>query len=444
MKELSFPDSFIWGCATSAYQIEGAAWEDGKGASTWDSYVHKPGKIRDGSTGDVACDHYHRWEADLDLLSDLGVGAYRFSVSWPRVFPQGRGSLNHPGLDFYDRLVDGLLARGIEPFVTLFHWDLPLALEEDGGWLQRRTAGYFADYAEAVARRLGDRVSRWMTLNEPLTVIGAGYLAGRHAPGYRNLFKALRATHNLLLAHGSALSALRAALPGGDIGIANAFSPAYPARSRDQRVARRISAIVNGLFMDPIFKGHYPKEIDWLMRLSNRQIRPGDMELISAPVDFVGVNHYTRFIAQRTLLPFIGYRIVRPVYDDVIFTEMNWEVYPPGLYDILQWLRGEYGELRFFITENGAAFDDRLEMDEVRDTDRIEFLRRYLEQLHRAMEEGCRIDGYFVWSFMDNFEWEHGLSKRFGLVHVNYRTLQRTVKQSGHWYSKLARTGTLS
>ncbi len=443
MAELVFPEGFLWGSATSAYQIEGAAAEDGKGESVWDHFVRRPGAIHDGSRGDVACDHYHRWKSDVDLLSGLGLGAYRFSISWPRVIPDGTGHVNGRGLDFYDQLVDGLLERGIEPFVTLFHWDLPAVLESEGGWLSRRTVESFSRYADVVARRLGDRVRRWVTLNEPLTVVAAGYLAGRHAPGYRSLFKALKATHNLLLAHGKAVRAVRAAVPNAEIGLANAFSPAYPARNTDERLARRMSAVVNGLFMDPIFKASYPGEIRRLMRLANRSIRPGDMETISEPIDFVGVNHYTRYIARSTLLPFIGYRIVKPVYDDVLFTKMDWEVYPPGLYDILRWLAREYDNPRIYITENGAAFDDRVEASEVRDIDRIDYLRRYLSHLHRAMEDGSRVDGYFVWSFLDNFEWEHGLSKRFGLVYVDYHSQQRTVKQSGHWYARVAQSGRL-
>lgn len=441
MSSVTFPEGFIWGCATSAYQIEGAPRADNKGHSIWDEFVRRPGTIRDGTNADVAANHYQRVDEDLDLLQDLAVGAYRFSVAWPRVIPDGDGAVNHDGLDFYDRLVDGLLERGIEPFVTLFHWDLPLALERDGGWTRRRTARVFARYAEVVVRRLGDRVRRWMTLNEPLTVIGSGYLGGRHAPGHRSIRRAAHAVHTMLLGHGLATQVIRAECPRAEIGLANAFAPAYPATRADERLARRISYAVNGLFMDPIFKRRYPPHVRHLIRFLNRSIRPGDFDTIATPIDFVGVNHYTRYIARRTLLPFIGYRLMRPIYEGVVFTEMDWEVYPSGLYDTLDWIRREYNNPRTFITENGAAFDDRVRSAEIHDHDRIDYLSRYLFHLHRAMEHGCHVDGYFVWSFLDNFEWEHGLSKRFGLVHVDYATLQRTVKMSGHWYRDVCRSG---
>jgi beta-glucosidase len=444
MPRRSFPEGFLWGCATSAYQIEGAWDADGKGPSIWDEFSHRAGVIRDGTNGDVACDHYHRFHADLDFLNSLAVGAYRFSVSWPRIVPDGTGEVNEKGLDFYDRLVDGVLERGIEPFVTLFHWDLPLALERKGGWLNRRTAYRFVDYSEHVVRRLGDRVSRWITLNEPLTVIGSGYLAGRHAPGHRSPVKAVHALHNMLLGHGLSVAAIRSLFANAEIGIANAFSPVDPLREKDARVARRVSAAVNGLFMDPILKGHYPPHLNRLIRLVNRNIRPGDMDIIRAPVDFVGVNHYSRYIARRTLLPFIGFRIMRPVYEGVLFTDIDWEVHPSGFYDILTWIAEEYDNPPIYITENGAAYDDRIREREVHDADRINYLRRYLVHLHRAIEAGCDIRGYFVWSLLDNFEWEYGLSKRFGLVHVNYETLERTLKSSGRWYAEVCAAGAIA
>ena len=443
MPTLIFPETFTWGCATAAYQIEGAWREDGKGPSVWDEFSHRPGTIRDGTTGDVACDHYHRYRHDLDLLSALSVDAYRFSVSWPRVYPAGDGRLNPPGLDFYDRLVDEILERGLTPFVTLFHWDLPLALEQRGGWLSRRTAHAFVRYAETVVRRLCDRVGRWITLNEPLSVIGAGYLAGRHAPGYRNALKAIHALHNLLLGHGLAVRAIRAIDSNAQIGISNAFSPVHPLRAKDRRTAERMSAAVNGLFMDPIMKGRYPREVSWAIRLLNRRIRPGDMTAIQAPLDFIGVNHYSRYIARRTFLPFIGFRLMKPVYEGVLFTDMDWEVYPDGFHDILTWISAEYDNPPVYITENGAAYDDRRVEAEVNDDDRIGYLKEYLANLHRAMQDGCDVRGYFVWSFLDNFEWEYGLSKRFGIVYVDYTTQERIVKASGRWYSRLCDTGTV-
>ena len=443
MAELIFPENFTWGCATAAYQIEGAWQEDGRGPSVWDEFSHRPGTIRDGTTGDVACDHYHRYQHDLDLLTQLSVGAYRFSVSWPRVYPEGDGALNEVGLDFYDRLVDAVLERGLEPFVTLFHWDLPLALEQRGGWLERHTAYAFVRYAETVVKRLGDRVKRWITLNEPLSVIGAGYLAGRHAPGQRNVVKAIHALHNLLLGHGLAVRAIRDLDPDAQIGIANAFSPVHPFRTKDEQTAERVSAIVNGLFMDPILKGRYPRGIAWAIRLFNRRIRRGDMEIIREPIDFIGVNHYSRYIARRTFLPFIGFRLMKPVYEGVLFTDMDWEVYPEGFHDILTWIKAEYDNPPVYITENGAAYSDRTVEDEVHDTDRIAYLKEYLRQLHRAIADGCDVRGYFVWSFLDNFEWEYGLSKRFGLVYVRYESQERIMKASGRWYAELCETGAI-
>jgi beta-glucosidase len=443
MPTLTFPDSFTWGCATAAYQIEGAYRADGKGLSVWDEFTRRPGVIRDGSNGDVACDHYHRYRDDFALLTEIGVGAYRFSVSWPRVVPDGDGPINRAGLDFYDRMVDAVLERGIEPYVTLFHWDLPLELEKRGGWLNRRTAYAYVRYVEAVVRRLGDRVKTWMTLNEPMTVIGAGYLAGRHAPGHTSARKAIHALHHLLVAHGMGVETVRALDPGARVGIANAFSPVHPLRAKDERVAERMSAVVNGLFMDPILKGRYPKEVAWAIRLLNRKIRRGDMELISRPLDFIGVNHYSRYIARRTFLPIVGFRLMKPVYKGVLFTDMDWEVYPSGFHDILTWINRNYDNPPIYITENGAAYQDRRVEDEVNDTDRISYLRAYLYHLHRAMEEGCDVRGYFVWSFLDNFEWEYGLSKRFGVVYVDYSTQERLLKASGKWYARLCRTGSV-
>jgi len=443
MPILSFPEDFTWGCATAAYQIEGAWNEDGKGASVWDEFSHRPGTIADGSTGDTAADHYHRYDGDFAILSRLAVQAYRFSVSWPRVHPDGDGRLNEPGLDFYDRLLDALLERGITPFVTLFHWDLPWALEERGGWLNRRTAYAFDRYVRTVVTRLGDRVKHWITLNEPLTVIGAGHLAGRHAPGHRSALKAIHALHNLLVGHGLAVRTIRSIDADARVGIANAFSPVHPLRATDERVAKRMSAVVNGLFMDPVLKGRYPAAVSWAIRLLNRRIRRGDMDLIRAPLDFIGVNHYSRYIARRTLLPFIGFQFMKPVYEGVLFTDMDWEVYPDGFHDILTWINAEYDNPPIYITENGAAYTDRRVEDEVHDADRIAYLKEYLFHLHRAMQDGCDVRGYFVWSFLDNFEWEYGLSKRFGLVHVDYETQERIVKESGRWYAEVARTGSV-
>lgn len=436
-----FPRDFIWGASTSSYQIEGAWNADGKGESVWDRFTHRSGRILDGSTGDIACDHYHRYIEDAELLSQLGVGAYRFSISWPRILPRGRGKIEPRGIAFYDRLVDELLSRGITPFATLFHWDLPQALEEVGGWRRRDTARHFADYAAILADRLGDRVRHWITLNEPLSVVGAGYLAGTHAPGRRSLRAAAQATHTFLLAHGLASRAIRAARLQATIGIANSFSPVYPDRHIDRRVARRISAVLNELFMDPLFRGHYPAVLAPLIHTINRGIRSSDWDIIQGKPDFVGVNHYSRFIARRTLLPFIGFRFLRPLYEQVLFTDMDWEVYPPGFYRILQWIRRRYGNPRILVTENGAAWDEPVLERRVRDHRRIDYLRRYLRELARALSEGQNIGGYFVWSLLDNFEWQYGYSRRFGLVHVDYETGERVPKDSFYYYRDVCGSG---
>ncbi len=441
---LHFPDRFIWGVSTSAYQIEGAWNADGKGESVWDRFTHRSGTIRDGSTGDVACDHYHRYREDVALIQRLNVGAYRFSIAWPRIFPTGTGRLEERGLDFYDRLVDSLLERGITPYVTLFHWDLPQALEDTGGWTNRRTAYLFADYAAAVVRRLGDRVSHWITLNEPLSVTGAGYLAGTHAPGRRSPVAAAKAAHIFLLAHGLAVDAIRAHQRESVIGIANSFAPVYAHRSVDERVADLVSAVLNELFMDPIYLGRYPRALGPVMHLLNRQIRSTDWKIINKPPDFLGVNHYSRFIARRTLFPFIGFRLLRPLYESVLFTDMEWEVYPPGFYRILRWIRDRYGNPPIIITENGASYDDPVQEDRIHDTRRINYLSSYLVELHRAIAEGQDIRGYFVWSLLDNFEWHYGYGQRFGLVHVDYESQKRTPRESYHFFREVAKSGSLA
>lgn len=439
-----FPPDFTWGVSTSAYQIEGSWNRDGKGESVWDRFSHQPGKILDGSTGDVACDHYRRYPEDIQLIARLGVSAYRFSISWPRILPKGFGRIEERGLDFYEHLIDGLLERGITPVPTLFHWDLPQSLEDRGGWRKRDTAQRFAEYAALLARRLGDRVHTWITLNEPLSVVGAGYLAGTHAPGKRSLKAAAQATHSLLLANGLATRAIRAIRPDARIGIANSFSPVYPDRHVDRRVARRISAVLNELFMDPIYRGHYPRALAPLIRTLNRGIRPGDWDIIGERPDFLGVNHYSRFIARRTLLPFIGFRLLRPLYEQVLFTDMDWEVYPPGFFRILNWIRHRYHNPPILISENGASWEDPVIDGRIHDTRRIDYLRRYLSELGRAIADGQDIRGYFVWSLLDNFEWHYGYRQRFGIVHVDYHSQQRIPKDSYFFYRNICRTGVVN
>ena len=444
MDVVSFPPGFLWGVGTSAFQIEGAWDRDGKGLSVWDVFSRRRGAVIDGTTADQAADHYSRWYEDLDLVRDLGCGAYRFSISWTRVFPTGYGKLNQPGLDIYDRIVDRLCSLGIEPMVTLYHWDLPQALEDTGGWSSRSILGPFTEYVATVAQRLGDRVARWITINEPLSVVGAGYLAGVHAPGVRNPVRAARALHNLLLAHGLAVSTLRDLAPGKKIGIANAFTPVYPMRLEDTRVAFWMSHALNRVCMDPIMFGHYPVGLSSLLRLLNRSIRPGDLETMSVPFDFVGVNHYSRLIAQRRFFPYVGFRLMRPSHENALFTDLDWEIYPDGFYDILTWISRTYHNPEMIVTENGAAFADPHSETLVQDDNRIHYLKSYLKALRRAMHRGARVQGYFVWSLLDNFEWAYGLSKRFGLYYVDYPTQRRVPKASALWFRELCRTGGFS
>lgn len=434
---LAFPEHFTWGAATAAYQIEGAWDEDGKGPSIWDVFCRVPGAIQDGDTGDVACDHYHRWREDVALMRELGLRAYRFSVSWPRVLPEGKGKVNRPGLDFYDRLVDALLAAEIQPFVTLYHWDLPQALQEEGGWPVRDTARRFADFADVVSRRLGDRVRHWITLNEPWVVAYAGYGNGYHAPGIRNPLAAVQATHHLLLAHGLAVPVLR---ENGDtatrVGITLNLSPVHSASDRpaDEEAARRYDGFLNRWFLDPLFRRRYPED---MLEMLGSVLPDGyeeDLETIAVPMDFLGVNNYTRtVIADDPDSVVVETREVKPTGRP--YTEMGWEVYPEGLYEILTRVHRDYAPPCIYVTENGAAFADRVDADgRVHDAQRMDFLREYIVQAHRALEEGVPLAGYFVWTLLDNFEWAYGYSKRFGIVYVDFATQERIVKDSGIWY----------
>jgi len=442
MTVLTFPKEFIWGTATSAYQIEGAWNEDGKGPSIWDEFSHKPGKVANNENGDVACDHYHRWREDLDLLKELGLKAYRFSISWPRVMPAGTGNVNAPGLDFYDRLVDGLLARGIEPFPTLFHYDLPLALHEKGGWPERDTAFAFGEYARVLADRLGDRVNWWITINEPMVIAMLGYMSGQHAPGQHNPRAMVRAAHTLLLAHGEAVRAIRSASKHpAKIGIALNLAPVYPAHDRDvdRRAAENFDKISNRMFLDPILRGSYPPKLWGHFGPFHPPIRDGDMEKIAEPIDFLGVNYYTRnVVAGSRWIPFMGGRMVKAEGGE--FSEMGWETYPAGLGELLERIWNEYHPARLLVTENGMAVADVPDASgAVNDLRRIAYLRGHLAALHRTIQKNVPIGGYFVWSLMDNFEWALGYGKRFGLVYVDFTTQRRIPKSSFQWYSELIR-----
>ncbi len=441
---LTFPQDFLWGAATASYQIEGAWNEDGKGESIWDRFSHTPGKVLNGDTGDVACDHYHRWQDDIALMKSLGLHAYRFSIAWTRIFPAGRGAVNPTGLDFYSRLVDGLLEAGITPFVTLYHWDLPQALQDEGGWTTRSTAEAYVEYADTVSRALGDRVKNWITFNEPWVSAFIGHWEGRHAPGHTDLHEALATVHHLMLAHGLAVSQIRANCPDGQVGITLNLSPHMPASpgTADRAAARFADGHNNRWFLDPITGRGYPQDMIDGFGDSLAFVQPGDMDIISVPVDFLGVNYYTRGIVCAAIDE--SENAPRTVFRGDEITEMDWEVYPEGLYDLLGRLHFEYRFSAMYITENGAAFKDTVAPDgTVDDPARLSYIKRHLEMAHRAIAAGVPLRGYFVWSLMDNFEWALGYSKRFGIVHVDYQTQKRTLKSSAKWYRQVIQENTV-
>ncbi len=447
MTMLTFPPEFVWGVATSAYQIEGAVHEDGRGESIWDRFSHTPGKIRDGSSGDVACDHYHRFAEDVELMAELGVKAYRFSIAWPRIFPAGRGQVNEAGLDFYKRLVDLLLAKGITPYATLYHWDLPVALEDAGGWPARDTAHAFADYAGFTVGALGDVIKHWITINEPWCVSFLSYQVGEHAPGYRDWGKALPASHHALLAHGLGVQAIRAARSDAQVGIALNFTAPVPASNSpaDRDAARHFDGYFNRWFLDPLYNRGYPADMvaDYTSagRLPDGMafVRPGDLAVIAEPTDFFAFNYYTRELIAAGPRPWE----FRPLRIDAPRTEMGWELYPEGLYTLLLRLHSHYGIDNIYITENGVSYVDPVDPEgRVHDQRRIDYLREHLTACHRAIQAGVDLKGYFQWSLMDNFEWAFGYKQFFGIVHVNYETQQRTPKDSFFWYRDvIARNG---
>jgi beta-glucosidase len=435
MAKDSFPSDFIWGAATASYQIEGAAFEGGRGESVWDRFSATPGKVRGGDSGAVACDFYHRYRDDIRLMRELGLDAFRFSIAWPRVIPDGRGAVNAAGLDFYDRLVDELLANDIEPFATLFHWDTPQALEDAGGWPVRATAEAFVDYAEAVVARLGDRVRRWMTHNEPWVHAWIGHAWGEHAPGRTSEADAVAAAHHLLLSHGWATEAIRRAAPEAQVGIVLNLAHAYPASDspEDEAAAWRVDGEGNRWFLDPIFRGSYPADLLDRSELVAPLLQDGDLETISAPIDFLGVNNYFRFVVGAG--PNGPQFVANP---EAQHTDMGWEVHPDGLYKLLVRVANDYAPPAIYVTENGAAFGDvRVHDGAVHDPERTAYLETYIDAVGRATAEGAPVKGYFVWSFLDNFEWGHGYSKRFGIVYIDYPTLERVPKDSFYWYRDL-------
>jgi beta-glucosidase len=443
--KVTFPEGFIWGVATSAYQIEDAWNEDGKGESIWDRFSHTPGKIANGDTGDVACDHYHRWREDVALMKELGLHAYRFSISWPRLLPDGRGRVSAAGLDFYSQLVDALLEAAIEPSITLYHWDLPQALQDQGGWPARATAEAFVEYADLAARRLGDRVKHWITLNEPFVSAMIGYLEGRHAPGHSDLDKALAAAHHLLLAHGLAVPVIRRNSPGAQVGITLNLSGQTPASpsAADRAAAWQRDGVINRWFLDPLSARGYPADIVQHYGNSMEFVQAGDLEATAAPLDFLGVNYYARGVVRSSVVT-EAENAPRTVFPNPERTEMGWEVYPEGLYEVLGRVHFDYRFPALYITENGAAYPDQIGLDgQVDDPLRVAFLKRHLAAAARAIAAGVPLRGYFAWSLMDNFEWDHGYSKRFGLIYVDYQTQRRVLKTSAHWYRQVIAANTV-
>ena len=461
---LAFPPGFVWGTATAAYQIEGAVSEDGRTPSIWDTFSHTPGKVAGGDTGDVADEHYHRYVEDVALMRELGLNSYRFSIGWPRITPEVTahqlGPVNPAGLDFYSRLVDELLGAGIKPAATLYHWDLPQALEDAGGWTDRRTAERFAQYAEVVGSRLGDRIDTFITLNEPWCSAYLGYASGVHAPGRTEPAAALAAVHHLNLAHGLAVSSLRRSAPDAEVALT--LNPAWVRPASDSPAdiasAERIDGLATRVFLDPCLRGSYPADVqeatasvtDWSF------VQPGDLELIHQPIDALGVNYYTPTVVrshdgtsprEESDGHGGGAASAWPACEDIEFprqpgpyTEMGWSIDPRGLRELLLRMSREHPDLPLYVTENGAAYPDVVGADgAVHDDDRIAYLQQHIAAVHEAIEEGADVRGYYLWSLLDNFEWAYGYSKRFGIVHVDYATQRRTVKDSARWYAEVIR-----
>lgn len=437
-----FPKHFVWGTATAAYQIEGAVQQDGRGVSVWDLFTHTPGKIKDGSNGDRACDHYHRFPEDIRLMKELGVNAYRFSISWPRIQPEGKGRVNPKGIAFYDRLLDGLLEQHIDPYATLFHWDLPQALEDQGGWMNRDTAYRFAEYAHLLADAFQDRIKSWITLNEPFVVLTLGYALGQHAPGKAYGLQAMPVAHHQMLGHGLAVQAIRD-ISQSPIGITHSLAPAIPATDRDEDIqaATLMDEFHNGLFLDPLLRGQYPKSLVALMgEQAESFIRTEDLSVMSAPIDFLGVNYYAPDHVRANSKAPLGLEMV-PMPDRPK-TGFGWPIVPEGLTQLLLDLKERYAEKLppIHITENGCSYPDLPDAaGKIDDSKRIEYLELHLEALLKALDKGVDVRGYFCWSLLDNFEWAEGYTQRFGLVHVDFETLKRTPKASYHWLQQFLR-----
>lgn len=443
MSRVRFPDGFHWGSATASYQIEGAWDADGKGESIWDRFAHTPGRVRNGDTGDVACDSYRRWRDDIALMKGLGHTSYRFSIAWPRIQPAGKGAPNSKGLEHYGRLVDALLAAGIRPLPTLYHWDLPQALEDDGGWPNRDLAGRFADYAEIVTKALGDRVKHWILLNEPAIFTTIGYLTGRHAPGRKSRDDFLRATHTVNLAQGLSFRAVKSVHPNACVGTAFSMSPCEPESddAADAAAAERWHAFFNDWYLSTALRGRYPDAFVSGPPLDRMDVRDGDMDLVRAELDFIGINLYTRTIVRaQPRDPNLGATPVGSARDGQgPRTDFGWEVWPDSLHEMVLRVTKDYGPRPIEITENGCSYADGPDANgTVRDERRIDFLRGYLGALARAIEAGADVRGYHAWSLLDNFEWAEGMAQRFGLVHVDFASQKRTIKESGRWYARVA------
>lgn len=436
-----FGRDFLWGAATAAYQIEGAIQEDGKSLSIWDTFTKKKARQLKGQSGAVACDHYHLWPEDIDLMSQLGLGAYRFSLSWSRIMPAGWGGSNPPGIDFYSRLIDGLLEKGIEPFVTLYHWDLPQVLQDKGGWTNREIIDWFSEYTRLCVSHFGDRVKNWIILNEPLVFTGWGHMEGKHAPGKRGLRNFLPAVHHAIMAQAEASRVLRSENPRLRVGTTISCHGVTPASQepKDIQAAARFNALMNRLFVDPLVGRGYPVKELPVLRKIQKYVKDDDLLRMKTRLDFLGLNNYTRGIVRHAWwMPYLKYREEKPENPPGGFTDMDWEIYPEGLYQVLK-MFGDYPEIpRLYVTENGVAVPDQVDDNgRVSDPRRIDFLKAYIGQILRARREGVPVDGYFVWSLMDNFEWVEGYRPRFGLVYVDYPTQKRIIKDSGYWFRDL-------
>ena len=440
----NFPDDFIWGAATASFQIEGAAYGFGKLPSIWDTFSHTPGNVANGDTGDFACDHYNRFVQDIAIMKELGIKAYRFSISWPRVMKDAKNTPNPQGIEFYKKLTDELIKNDIKPVATLYHWDLPQILQDEGGWANRKTAEYFVNFADLMFRELDGRVYQWITFNEPSVFIFLGNLDGVHAPGMKDIWTSAKCVHNVLWAHGSAVKIFREKGYKGQIGITLNLAPYEPASSEinDVMAASTGDAQWNRLFLDPIFKGTYPEII-----MNNPEFRKvlgtldsHEMEVISEKIDFLGINYYFRNVVKYSQKGKLGFESVKMDGEKTYF---GWEVYPQGLYDILRYIKENYGNIPLYITENGATYDDILTSDrKIHDVQRISYLKRHFEKALLAIQDGINLKGYYVWSLLDNFEWAEGYSKRFGLVYIDYKTFERIPKDSFLWYKKVIEENT--